>query len=150
MPDVDFRMWGEPLLGGSTPPMPTNVSVEGLYRHIAEIPLSEADVWLYTSAWDGVPSQLLEVSMTGIPLVGTLVGGTGEVLGEHDSWPVPEDRGAEAYVEAIRAALADPAESRCRALALRERMLRERTEKEFATRAADLLFGDRTTEEAGR
>lgn len=150
MPDVDFRMWGAPLFGGSTPPVPPNVSVEGLYGHIAEIPLSEADAWLYTSAWDGVPSQLLEVSMTGIPIVGTLVGGTGEVLSEDDSWPVPEDQGADAYVEALRAVLADPAESRRRALALRERMLRQRTEKKFATQVANLLLRDDTTEGAGR
>jgi glycosyltransferase involved in cell wall biosynthesis len=150
MPDVDFRMWGAPLLGGSTPSVPPNVSVEGLYGHISDIPLAEADAWLYTSGWDGVPSQLLEVSMTGIPIVGTLVGGTGEVLGADDSWPVPEDQGAEAYVEAVRAVLADPAESRRRALALRERMLRQRTEKEFATQVANLLLRDDANEETGR
>ena len=64
--------------------------MEGRYGHISEIPLVEADVWLYTSGWDGVPSQLLEVAMTGIPIVGSLVGGTGEVLSEDDAWPVAE------------------------------------------------------------
>jgi glycosyltransferase involved in cell wall biosynthesis len=149
MPDVDFRVWGEPVMGSGAMPVPPNVSVHGRYDHICEIPLSEADVWLYTSAWDGVPSQLLEVAMTGIPIVGSLVGGTGEVLGEEDAWPVAEADTATAYVAAVRAALADPAESRRRALALRERMLRDRTEKDFAKQAADLLLCADDTEEAG-
>lgn len=150
MPDVDFRMWGEPVMGGGTPDLPPNVSLQGRYGHISEIPLSEADVWLYTSAWDGVPSQLLEVAVTGIPIVGSLVGGTGEVLSEDDSWPVAHDEPAEAYADAIRAALFDPAESRRRALALRERMLRERTEKEFSKQAAALLLTDDDSREDGR
>lgn len=150
LPDVQFRMWGESVMGEQTQLLPDNVTIEGRYGHISEIPLAEADVWLYTSGWDGVPSQLLEVAVTGIPIVGSLVGGTGEVLSELDAWPVAEDETAEAYVTAIRAALADPDESRRRALALRERMLRERTEKEFAIRAVDVLLPGDEPEEAAR
>jgi glycosyltransferase involved in cell wall biosynthesis len=140
LPDVEFRMWGESVMGKQTRRLPQNVTLEGRYDHISEIPLHEADVWLYTSGWDGVPSQLLEVAMTGIPIVGSLVGGTGEVLREEDAWPVPEDDTAAAYAAAIRSALADPEDSRRRALALRERMLRERTEKEFADQVVDVLL----------
>jgi glycosyltransferase involved in cell wall biosynthesis len=151
MPDVDFRMWGESVRNrGQVGEVPDNVRLEGTYQHISEIPLPEADVWLYTSGWDGVPSQLLEVAVTGIPLVGSLVGGTGEVISEADAWPVAEGEGAEAYVAAIREALADPSDSRRRALALRERMLRDRTEKAFATRAADVLLTDDGSQEGGR
>jgi glycosyltransferase involved in cell wall biosynthesis len=150
LPEVDFRMWGESVMGAGAREVPPNVTVQGSYAHISDIPLAEADVWLYTSGWDGVPSQLLEVAVTGIPIVGSLVGGTGEVLSEEDAWPVAEDQGADAYVRAIRAVLADPAEARCRALALRERMLRERTEKEFAKQAADLLLRDDEAGEAVR
>lgn len=143
MPEADFRMWGESVLtGGHVRETPDNVRLEGAYAHISEIPLAEADVWLYTSGWDGVPSQLLEVAMTGIPIVGSLVGGTGEVLSAEDAWPIAEDAGPEAYAESIRTVLADPAGARRRASALRERMLRERTEKAFATRAAEVLLTD--------
>jgi glycosyltransferase involved in cell wall biosynthesis len=122
------------------------VLVQGRYGHITEIPLDEADVWLYTSGWDGVPSQLLEVAMTGVPMVGTSVGGTGEVM--HDgAWPVPLEAGADGYEAAIRAVLADPADARRRALALRARLLRERTLEAYAETAATTLLtgqgGDR-------
>jgi glycosyltransferase involved in cell wall biosynthesis len=141
MPDVDVRMWGESVLTrahvGEAPP---NVRLEGAYAHISELELDDADVWLYTSAWDGVPSQLLEVAMTGVPIVGSLVGGTGEVLDPEGSWPVAEVEDPQAYVDAIREVLADPVRARRRAVALRERMLQERTEDAFAEHVAELLL----------
>jgi glycosyltransferase involved in cell wall biosynthesis len=142
MPDIDFRMWGESVLGGQARELPANVFPLGRYAHFSELPLDEADAWLYTSAWDGVPSLLLEVAMTGVPIVGSRVGGTGEVLGDDDSWPVGENEGAEAYVDALRAVLSDPEDSRRRARALRERMLLERSGEAFAVQATDLLLRD--------
>ena len=147
MPDVSFRLWGEPVLqvGGVGAP-PANVVMEGPYAHFSELELGEADVWLYTSRWDGVPSQLLEVAMTGVPLVASEVGGTGEVLGDDDAWPVTDAEDPDAYVAAIRAVLADPDDARRRALALRERMLRERTAEEYAAHVTRVLLGDRSGE----
>jgi glycosyltransferase involved in cell wall biosynthesis len=142
MPDVDFRMWGERVMGQDSGMLPANVLAQGLYGHISEIPLAEADVWLYTSGWDGVPSQLLEVAMTGVPMVATLVGGTGEVLPDDGAWPIPLEAGAEAYEAAIRAVLADPQEARRRALSLRERLLGERTLEAYAETAAETLLTD--------
>ncbi len=147
MPDVDFRVWGD---GQQLRDVPANVTLEGRYGHISEIPLGEADAWLYTSGWDGVPSQLLEVAVTGVPIVGTLVGGTGEVLHPDQSWPVAQDAGPEAYDEALRAVLADPADARRRALALRERMLRERTRDGFADRVAALLLTEGLADDRGQ
>jgi glycosyltransferase involved in cell wall biosynthesis len=141
MPDVDFHMWGESVLTKShVQEAPDNVRLEGAYAHISELDLSRADLWLYTSGWDGVPSQLLEVGMTGVPIVGSLVGGTGEVLGYDDSWPVADFENPEAYVRAIRDVLADPARARERSQALRDRLLAERTEDEYADHVAGLLF----------
>lgn len=150
MPDVDVRMWGEAVLTGHHQlEVPDNVRLEGLYAHITDIDLANADAWLYTSAWDGVPSQLLEVGMTGIPIVGTLVGGTGEVVGGGESWCVAADADAQAYVTAIREVLADPAEARRRAARLRERLLRERDASEFAAHVGDLLLTRRDEERVG-
>ncbi len=144
MPDVSFRMWGEPVLhvGGVGAP-PANAVLEGPYSHFSELDLGEADAWLYTSRWDGVPSQLLEVAMTGVPLVASEVGGTGEVLDADDAWPVAEAEDPDAYVAAIRAVLADPADARRRALALRERLLADRTAEQYAEQVTRVLLGDR-------
>jgi glycosyltransferase involved in cell wall biosynthesis len=141
MPDVDFRMWGESVLQQSRlTRLPENVKAEGTYAAFRDLDLGQADIWLYTSGWDGVPSILLEVAMTGVPIVGSLVGGTGEVLSNADSWPVEDIDNAQDYVNAVRAVLADRAEARRRALALRERLLGQRSEAAFAEEVADLLL----------
>lgn len=144
LPEVDFRMWGEAVLGGQQRLLPPNVRPMGRYDRFADLPLDEADLWLYTSAWDGVPSLLLEVAMTGVPIVGTRVGGTEEVLGDSDTWPIHEEAEADAYVTAIREVLADPDSARQRGRALRERMLRERTPEQFEAAAVQLLIGTGT------
>ena len=144
LPDVDFRMWGEAVLGGERRLLPDNVLPMGRYGHFSELPLAEADLWLYTSAWDGVPSLLLEVAMTGVPIVGTRVGGTEEVLVDDGAWPIAEDEGAEAYVRAIQEVLADRPAARDRARALRDLMLRERTPEAFESHAVDVLLRDRS------
>lgn len=141
MPDVDLRMWGEAVLGrGHEAEVPPNVTMEGAYAHITDLDLAEADAWLYTSAWDGVPSQLLEVGMTGIPIVASLVGGVGEMLPDEHAWPVREVEDPEAYVAAIREVLADPASARRRAGGLREWLLAQRTEEAYAEHVAGLLL----------
>lgn len=141
LPEIDFRLWGETVSGGATDAdFPVNVSWEGRYSEFQSLPLNDADVWLYTSAWDGVPSQLLEVAMTGIPIVATLVGGTGEVISTETSWPVPEMASADAYVAAIREVLIDPARARQRAARLRTRLSRERTFADHAVASANLLL----------
>lgn len=141
MPDVDFRFWGEKVLNApGAGPKPDNLRLEGPYAHFSDVPLADADAWLYTSGWDGVPSQLLEVAMTGVPVVGSLVGGTGEILVPEGSWPVVEIEDPEAYVAALREVLGDPAAARARAARLREAMLRERSEERYADHARSVLL----------
>jgi glycosyltransferase involved in cell wall biosynthesis len=141
LPEVELRMWGEAVLTpGHRGEVPDNVRLEGTYSHFTDIELSNADVWLYTSAWDGAPSQLLEVAMTGVPIVASLVGGTGEVLDDKGSWLVGEVEDVDAYVAAIREVLADPATARARAVGLRERLVRNRTEAAYAEQVTRLLL----------
>lgn len=140
MPDVDFRIWASgpvPATAGSD--LPSNVAIERATPRTADLPLAEADVWLHTAEWDAVPVQLLEVAMTGVPIVGTQVGGTGEVIGEQ-GWPVPANGDASQYESAIRSVLERPDEARERAQALRERMLSERSADQFASAVAGLLL----------
>lgn len=141
MPDVDVRMWGEGVAQQfDLDEMPDNVTMEGAYAGFEELDLGVADAWLYTSGWDGVPSQLLEVAMTGVPIVGSLVGGTGEVLAPEQSWPVADVEDAAGYVSALREVLADPAHARRRARGLRGRLLAERTEAGYVEHVAAVLL----------
>ena len=144
MPDVDFRFWREgPLRDSEAAHVPENARVDELDGPISALDLSQADAWLYTSAWDGVPDLLLEVAMTEVPIVGSLVGGVGEVLSDEESWPIADWEDPEAYEKAIREILSDPADARRRSNALRERLARERTRHAVGEYAARLLL-DRT------
>lgn len=148
LPGVDFRMWGEPLLQQQgIGEVPDNVRLEGKYAHFSDLDIANADAWLYTSAWDGVPSLLLEVAMTATPIVGTDVGGTGEVLQDGFAWPMPADAGPEAYASALREIVADTESARKRALDLRERLLQQRSRPAFAEHAGLLLMD---SEDGGR
>jgi glycosyltransferase involved in cell wall biosynthesis len=149
MPDVDFRMWCDDMPPARPSDLPPNVLYEGAVPPIGDLPLPDADAWLYTSGWDGVPSQLLQVAVTGIPIVGTLVGGVGEVLKPDGAWAVPADSAGEAYVAALRTVLQDPAEARRHAARLRERLLAERGEREFDERVRELLLTTVPTQRSG-
>jgi glycosyltransferase involved in cell wall biosynthesis len=81
--------------------------------------------------------------MTTIPIVGSLVGGTGELLDETGAWPVRDVENPDAYVAAIREVLSDPAGARRRARDLRQRLLRERTEEAFSEHVSTLLLDGR-------
>lgn len=143
LPDVDFHLWGERVLQGDPiTDVPDNVTLEGRYASFADLDLGRADAWLYTSAWDGVPQLLLEVAMTGIPIVASVVGGVGELLPEGEAWPIRDVDDPAAYAGAIRSILADPADARARARQLRERLLVERSEQAYAEAAATLLLED--------
>lgn len=140
MPDVDFRLWGEPVLGGDPlSTVPANVQLLPAYTSLDQVDFENADAWLYTSAWDGVPSLLLEVAMTGVPIVASSVGGVPEVIGADVGWPVADWREPDAYVTALRDVLADPRAARAKALTLRERLLEERSQTVYAEHAAGIL-----------
>lgn len=147
MPEVDFRMWCDDLTADLRSDLPANVIAEGDAPRFADLPLSEADAWLYTSGWDGVPGQLLKVGMTGIPVVGTLVGGVGEVLRSEHAWTVPAESDPAAYVDALRSVLADPAAARKKATGLRDLLIGERDQRTFDRQVKDLLLTTAPSEE---
>jgi len=143
LPEADVRVWGEPIAKGGAiePDPPENLWFEGSYTRFADLPLFDAAAWLYTSAWDGVPSILLEVAMTGLPLVGSDVGGTSEVLHPDLSFPVSPFEDVDSYVNGLRAVLADPDAARSRALALRTRLISTRTDATFRKTVSRLVEG---------
>ena len=151
MPDVDFRIFGEVVLRGQPGGrVPANVRLDGAFGQISDLDLSHADAWLYTSGWEGVPALLLEVAMSEVPIVGSLVGGVGEVLSDEDSWPVTDWEDPEAYEKALREILADPSAARRRSHTLRQRLVRDRPQRAYGEDAAALLLARTDASEGTR
>lgn len=132
MPDVDFQLWGEAVMNPrSLPPQPANITLNAPYDTFSDLPLDQADMWLYTAEWDGIPQTLLEVGMTGVPVVSSTAGGTPEVIGQGRGTLLARDADTDAYVAAIRAVLADPAGARAQAQALREHLIATHTKAAY-------------------
>lgn len=130
--EFDFLIWGE--AGGDparVPAPPGNVRLMGRYDDFADLPLADCDAWLYTSEWDGAPNMLLEVAAAGLPLVGSLVGGAGEVLRDGFCHRVRDIEDVGAYVAGLRAIVAAPDRARANAARLRELVLDEHAPARF-------------------
>lgn len=115
MPEVSFEVHGD--ADGSCPStllrelraLP-NLHLGGRFDSFAELAGGGAyDLFLYTSLYDGLPNVLLEASAVGLPIVAETVGGIAELLDERSGYPLEPGAGSQAYVQAIRAVLDDPA-----------------------------------------
>ena len=146
MPSVEFRLWGEAVIKDaridSSPP--PNVRLMGLYGSLDELAFDECDAWLYTAEWDGVPNMLIEIAALGVPIVGSIAGGTGEILHSDKSWPVDDIEDVNRYVAALRTILEFPEEARQRALRLREFVLHRRTMDRYEQTLSEFLLATDT------
>lgn len=157
MPEVQFRAWGKAVL--DQPPdvssLPENLTLEGPFASYDELPLEACDGWLYTSAWDGMPTILIELAAMGMPIVASAVGGVPEMIDTDTGWPIawpapkpgadttPTASEVAEYVTAIREMLDHPEKRRERVTALQARVWARHVQERFG---ADLqsLLGDKT------
>ncbi len=122
---------------------PENFVARGPFEDFADLPLHEASLFLHTGRWEGLPNVLLEAGAAGLPIVAPDIGGIGDLVDETTGWLVARDAGVEAYVAALRDALARPEEARARATRMRER-IRERHAPDAFVASAQALqtFGE--------
>lgn len=113
LPDVNFDVHGysvyehEREMEENLRSLP-NVHVCGVFETIdALIDANEYSLFLYTSAWDGLPITLLDVTKAGLPAVASAVGGVPEFISEVTGYPVADTNDPTAYVLRIREAMSD-------------------------------------------
>jgi glycosyltransferase involved in cell wall biosynthesis len=113
LPDIEFDVHGysinneeleiEEKLRG----LP-NVQVSGIFESTdALVGAKDYSLFLYTSAFDGLPNTLLEVTKAGLPVVASAVGGVPEFINEETGYPVADINNPEAYALRIREAIGD-------------------------------------------
>ena len=109
LPDYDFVIHGGPPEEANNIDIlerllkKNNVEFRGEYQNISELNLDEYDLYLFTSLFEGIPTIILDMAMSGIPIVTAEVGGISEVLGKNYPLLVKEQRNAQAYVDKIKA-----------------------------------------------
>jgi len=134
MPDVEFLVWGQPVLNDSKIRIndaPLNISRMGEFEDIDDLPIASCDCFLYTSEWDGIPTILIELAARGLPIVASQVGGIGELINKKTGWPVVDIENTSLYVQAISEILQDYTAALKRAENLRTHTLHNFNRKEY-------------------
>lgn len=98
-------------VAASTLNLPSNVSIKPPYDPEKGAPFDDYGAFLYTSLWDGIPTVMLDAASSSIPIVGSAVGGIGEILTDQTGWPVSDPNDPQQYVNGLLEALFDPAEA---------------------------------------
>lgn len=123
MPDVTFLCWGDAVL--DNPPdletAPANLVLKPGFKTYEELPMDKADLWLFTSAWEGMPTILIEIAVRGMAVIASNVGGVPELIGPETGYPIEDIENVDAYVRTIRQALENPQERIQRARHLQDK-----------------------------
>jgi glycosyltransferase involved in cell wall biosynthesis len=82
------------------------IRLVGASNHVAGM-FHSADLFLLSSAWEGMPIALLEASMTGLPFIATDVGGCAEVARVCGNGVIVPPADATAFAAALSGLLAD-------------------------------------------
>lgn len=106
--DCNFRLLvvGEGADGKSLKKLASSLGIDdkveflGNREDIKEI-LAKSDVFLMSSAWEGLPISLIEATMAGLPVIVTNVGGCAEVVHQCANGFVVDSQEVEDYVDAL-------------------------------------------------
>lgn len=96
--------------------------------------LAQADVFLMSSHYEGISIAVLEAMRSGLPVIGTRVGGMPETVDHGRTGWLVDDNDEAGFAQAMRDALADPTRSAAAGSAGRQRQQREFSLDETARR----------------
>jgi glycosyltransferase involved in cell wall biosynthesis len=78
----------------------------GNSREVPQL-LAASDLFVMSSAWEGLPISLIEATLTGLPVLVTGVGGCAEVVGEVGNGVVVDSQAPAAFAAALRGMIQD-------------------------------------------
>lgn len=109
MPDHAFVVYGPP--GDSNVSRKIiknkigNIEYRGVFDNISDLNLDEYSFFLNTSAWDGLPTILIQIMGAGLPIVTSNAGGISELVNHQTGTLVLDHDDSDAYCFAIKKAL---------------------------------------------
>ena len=109
---VKFHVYGASLLDSDVYTADLekldNVICSGPYNGFHTLPLTNFDLFLYTSEWDGLPNVLLEAVAAGLPIIAANVGGVGEIIINNETgFLIDPFYDVKAFVECIDRVVSD-------------------------------------------
>ena len=111
LPDIRFEAWvpggkwNARVAGGPKPKNVRLVPDEG--QAFGDLDLNRYVGLLSTSAWEGLPTVLVEAAAAGLPIVASDVGGVSEIINDQTGYLVRPFDDVQAYITAIQDLLSD-------------------------------------------
>lgn len=127
-PDYQFDVYGAPVLDGQSLQAlepPPNIIEKGTYKNLSDVLRAQYTGFLYTAQWDGIPTILLDIGITGMPIVAPNVGGIPELIDAETGWLIDDYADISAFTAALQQIVQDPELSETKGAKLRERILTE-------------------------
>ncbi len=143
MPNVMFEVYGSSVLndldGSILKKLESreNISMHGSYESFFSISLEDIGCFLFTSSNEGLPNVLVEAALAGVPIVGSNVGGVGDILNDQTGFPITG--GCDSYIEAINLILSNKEIAKAKAYSA-YKLVSNRHSKQFMTRSLRNLY----------
>jgi glycosyltransferase involved in cell wall biosynthesis len=110
-PQFDFHVYGMRVLDNDLDfesTAPANVTFHGSFLDTFQLPLDQADMFLYTSQWDGLPTLLIDIMQAGIPTIAANTGGVSELVNAETGWMVDHVDNIDAYIQGLQEMAVSP------------------------------------------
>jgi glycosyltransferase involved in cell wall biosynthesis len=115
----------------------TNITYKGAFSGgIKSLPLENYDVYLYTSATDGMPNILLEAVAKGLPIVASNAGGVGELIKNDTTGFLIDIEDINSYVAALKDIKRDPVRATKYAISAQELLKSRHSFESFTKQVA--------------
>ncbi len=142
-PHIAFDVYGEAVIGDDEGldayHPPANIHALGTYEDLSEVLATPYHGFLYTAQWDGLPTVLLDMARTGLPVVAPRVGGIGELVTPETGWLIEAFEDVDGYSAALSEMLADPHAARARAARMADRVTEMFSAADYAVQIGKAL-----------
>jgi glycosyltransferase involved in cell wall biosynthesis len=138
----DFWCWGFALLDEAPDhsSLPPNITMKGAFKALRDLPLGDADGWLFTSAWEGMPTTIIELGILGMPIVASAVGGIPELIDESTGWLVAPYDDIEGFISCLTDMIDQPEERIKRGANLQMRVQARHNMEAYKTALAQVIL----------
>ena len=85
-----------------------NASFLGSFSKLNEIDLGKYTAYLFTSRYEGMPTILLNIAATQLPIVASAVGGVPELIDAETGWAIADIEHPGPYIDALEQIVKDP------------------------------------------